>query len=105
VLGFHRAAREVAANLYRGACQYPPFSAFVRKINVRHLLLPYLACNAPAGGWRLPPCNEALSNGAHVPELNLLELQRLDDDGKIVTAKEFARSTDIGAEIANLLFN
>jgi len=70
-------------------------------------LLPYLACTLPLAvaqtSWQV---GQASANGAHVLELNLLELQRLDDDVEIGHCEGSARDLkDVCAEIGDLLFD
>src|ERR1700730_11436274 len=105
MLGFR--GREVAAKLYGARVNIRHARRLPVEINVGHLFVAVSRVHASAaGGSNFWASGAAFGNGAHVLKLNLLELQRLDDDVEIGHCEGSARDLkDIGAEIGDLLFN
>src|SRR5207244_3753609 len=105
VLSFH--SREVAAKLYGARVNIRHARRLPVEVHVGHLFVAVSRVHAAAGGGAdLLASGAAFGNGAHVLELNLLELQRLDNDVEIGHREGSARDLkDIGAQVGDLLLD
>ncbi len=105
MLGFR--CREVAAKLYGTRVNIRHARRLPVEVHVGHLFVAVSRVHASAGGGaNFLASGAGFGNGAHVLELNLLELQRLDDDVEIGHCEGSARDLkDVCAEIGDLLFD
>src|SRR5713226_5716877 len=105
VLGFR--CREVAAKLYGARVNIRHARRLSVEVHVRHLFVAVSSVHdAAGGGAHVLASGAAFGNGAHVLELNLFELQRLDDDVEIGHCEGSARDLkDVCAKVGDLLFN
>src|SRR5882762_10362573 len=105
MLGFR--CREVAAKLYSARVNIRHAWRLPIEIHVRYLFVAVSRVHAAAGrGANLLAGGAAFGDGAHVLELNLLVLERLDDDVEVRHRKRCACDLKhVCGEVGDLLFD